>query len=264
MSCQARVLGHKIALEGFHTTKSCSQMAKKRLILADEPYGCCNDCFKRYTTGTDWYGWMDGSYPPKAPVVGSQAFYLSHKGEVPVTLPVQKAPLGSCGTCWRTSFERSECQVCHTEVCRACASVSPKGDKGDFCKRCVPRVALPVPVAEPVAEAMDVEAEPVAPPVPVPEHATVPQPATEADAVVDALTVQLSLMSVQPATPKAPKKSLDYPIRTDMAALSLAELKALHTPLVAWMKENQTKYPRLMIPYYNYRMKLESLMIQKK
>jgi hypothetical protein len=281
MSCQARVLGHKIALEGFHTTKSCSQMAKKRLILADEPYGCCNDCFKRYTTGTDWYGWMDGSYPPKAPVVGSQAFYMSHKGKVVVTLPVQKAPLGSCGTCWRTSFERSECQVCHIEVCRACASVSPcteyrarqpdtaaspKGDKGDFCKKCVPRrLPVPVPEAETVA-VPEAEAEPEPEAVAEAEH--------KPDPHVEALTVQLAKMTVKEATastastastgPKAPKKSLDYPIRTDIAALSLDELKALHAPLVPWMKENQTKYPRLMIPYYNYRMKLESLMIQKK
>ena len=260
MSCEARVLGHQSALEGFYTTKSCKQAATKRLVIAEDNHRSCDECFRRYTKGTDWYGWMDHSFPPEAPVVGSQAFYLSYsKGGAVVTLPTQKAPLGSCGTCWRTSFERSECQVCHTEVCRACASVSPKGDKGDFCKRCVPRL-LPVPKADP---SVKVEAE------------VEPEVETKVDAEVDALTVQLSLMSdalhgvqVQaantPKAPKAPKKSLDYPIRTDMTSLSLDELKALHAPLVPWMKENQTKYPRLMIPYYNYRMKLESLMIQKK
>jgi hypothetical protein len=264
MSCEARVLGPASALPGFNTTKSCSQIAKKRLIIADDPHRSCDDCFRRYTTGTEWYGWFDGPYPPKAPVVGSEAFYASMKKPIVVlTLPAQMAPLGGCGTCWRTSFERSECQVCHTEVCRACASVSPlgdaavsgclalygvQGDKGDFCKKCVPR-RLPVPVAvtEHVAEAK-------------------PEPAPEPE--VEALTVQLAKMTVKEATastgPKAPKKSLDYPIRADIATLSLDELKALHAPLVPWMKENQTKYPRLMIPYYNYRMKLESLMIQKK
>ena len=238
MSCEARVLGHQSALEGFYTTKSCSQIVKKRLILADEPYACCNDCFKRYTTGTDWYGWFDGPYPPKAPVVGSQAFYMSHKGSVAVTLPTQKAPLGSCSTCWRSSFERSECQVCHTEVCRACASVSPLGDAGDFCKRCVPRLPLPKPV-----EDVDVVNDPE----------------------VEALTTQVAQMTLnskEPAPTK--KKSLDYPIREDIASLSLDELKALHASLVVWMKENQTKYPRLIVPYYRYRMKLEALMIQKK
>jgi hypothetical protein len=267
MSCEARVLGPASALPGFNTTKSCSQIAKKRLIIADDPHRSCDDCFRRYTTGTEWYGWFDGPYPPKAPVVGSEAFYASMKKPIVVlTLPAQMAPLGGCGTCWRTSFERSECQVCHTEVCRACASVSPLGDKGDFCKKCVPR-RLPVPVVEPApvveakpepAAVVEAEAAPVAeaPPVAAPE----PE--------VEALTVQLGKMTVKEATvptgPKAPKKSLDYPIRTDIATLSLDELKALHAPLVPWMKENQTKYPRLMIPYYNYRMKLESLMIQKK
>lgn len=270
MSCEARVLGPASALPGFNTTKSCTQIAKKRLIIAEDPHRSCDDCFRRYTTGTDWYGWFDGPYPPKAPVVGSEAFYASMKKPIVVlTLPAQMAPLGGCGTCWRTSFERSECQVCHTEVCRACASVSPLGDAGDFCKRCVPR-RLPVPVAEPEAEAD---------PEPVTEFVAVSKP----DPQVEALTVELAKMTVKEGSastastasaastvstvstgPKAPKKSLDYPIRTDIASLSLDELKALHAPLVPWMKENQTKYPRLMIPYYNYRMKLESLMIQKK
>lgn len=237
MSCEARVLGQSSALEGFHTTKSCSQAAKKRIIIADDPHRSCDDCFRRYTTGTDWYGWFDGPFPPQAPVVGSQAFYASMaKTKVRPTLPVQKAPLGSCGTCSRTSFERSECQVCHTEVCRACASVSPKGDKGDFCKRCVPRLPLPVPKAEPEE----------------PE--------------VEALTAQVAQLKVisEEAKPKAKAKTLDYPIREDISSLSLDELRALHVPLVAWMKENQTKYPRLIVPYYSYRMKIEALMIQKK
>lgn len=235
MSCEARVLGQPSALEGFHTTKSCSQVAKKRLVIADDPHRSCDDCFRRYTTGTDWYGWFDGTFPPEAPVVGSQAFYASMaKTKVRVTLPSQKAPLGSCGTCSRTSFERSECQVCHTEVCRACASVSPVLTiRGDFCKRCVPRLPLPVPKEE---------------------------------AEVEALTAQVAQMTVSSEKPKAkPKaKALDYPIREDIGSLSLDELKALHVPLVAWMKENQAKYPRLIVPYYRYRMKMEALIIQKK
>jgi hypothetical protein len=234
MSCEARILGQPSALEGFYTTKSCSQVAKKRLVIPDDPHRCCDDCFRRYTTGTDWYGWFDGLFPPQAPVIGSQAFYASMaKTKVRPTLPVQKAPLGSCATCSRTSFERSECQVCHTEVCRACASVSPVLTiRGDFCKRCVPRLPLPVPKEEPE---------------------------------VEALTAQVAQMTLSPeAKPKAKLKSLDYPIRQDIASLSHDELKALHVPLVAWMKENQTKYPRLIVPYYRYRMKMEALIIQKK
>ena len=247
MSCEARTLGPASALPGFHTTKSCTQIAKKRLIIADDPHRSCDDCFRRYTTGTEWYGWFDGPYPPKAPVVGSEAFYASLKKPiVALTLPAQKAPLGSCGTCWRTSFQRSECQVCHTEVCRACASVSPVlTARGDFCKRCVPRLQRPVPKEEPVAPVEPVAlVEPVAP-------------------AVEALAAQVAQMNLQEAKPKS-KKALDYPIREDIASLSLDELKALHVPLVAWMKENQTKYPRLIIPYYRYRMKLEAQMIQKK
>ncbi len=247
MSCEARVLGHPSALPGFHTTKSCTQLAKKRLIIAEDPHRSCDECFRRYTTGTDWYGWFDGSFPPQAPVVGSQSFYTSlAKTKVNVTLPSQKAPLGSCGTCSRTSFERSECQVCHTEVCRACASVSPRGDRGDFCRRCVPKLPLPVPKEEPEA------------------------PVEPSTLEVEALTAQVAEMSLQEARPqpqakaKAKPKALDYPIRDDINSLSLHELKALHVPLVAWMKENQTKYPRLIIPYYRYRMKMEALMIQKK
>jgi hypothetical protein len=80
---------------------------------------------------------------------------------------------------------------------------------------------------------------------------------------MEALTAQVAQMNLQEAKPKS-KKALDYPIREDIASLSLDELKALHVPLVAWMKENQTKYPRLIIPYYRYRMRLEALMIQKK
>jgi hypothetical protein len=84
---------------------------------------------------------------------------------------------------------------------------------------------------------------------------------------MDALTTQLAHMTVTSSDKpkkKAKPKALDYPIREDIASLSLDELNALHVPLVAWMKENQTKYPRLIIPYYRYRMKMEALMIQKK
>ena len=84
------------------------------------------------------------------------------------------------------------------------------------------------------------------------------------------LAAQVAQMTLEEAKPKAfarperAKKALDYPIRDDIASLSLDELKSLHVPLVAWMKENQTKYPRLIIPYYRYRMKMEALIIQKK
>jgi hypothetical protein len=85
------------------------------------------------------------------------------------------------------------------------------------------------------------------------------------DTEVEALTTQVAQMTLSAKEPApAKKKSLDYPIREDIASLSLDELKALHASLVVWMKENQTKYPRLIVPYYRYRMKLEALMIQKK
>ena len=228
MSCQARILGAEYPLEGdtFHTTTFCGKFAQKRIQIGDDTRSCCNDCFRRYTSQKEWYGWMDCAYPPDARVVGSQAFFRAHGKPVAVAkLPAQKCPLGGCATCWRMSFERTTCQTCAIELCRACASVALTGDKGDFCKRCVPK---------PKKEELEVE--------------------------ISEQFAQLSLSSAAPgagagvtgepkvkAAPK-PKVTLDYPIRTDIAKLSAEELRALHSPLVAWMKEYQNKFPRLLVP----------------
>ena len=239
MSCQARILGAEYPLEGtkgvpFHTTTFCGKFATKRIKMGEDTQSCCNDCFRRYTSQNDWYGWTDCAYPPDARVVGSQAFFRAHGKPVAVAkLPAQKCPLGACATCWRTSFERTTCQTCDIGLCRACASVALTGDKGDFCKRCVPK---------PKKEELEVE---------ISEH-----------------FAQLSVSSAagEPkvkATPK-PKVTLDYPIRTDIAKLSADELRALHSPLVTWMKEYQNKFPRLLVPYYSYRMRIEALLLQKK
>ena len=241
MSCEARVLSYETALKGFYATKSCNNIAKKKITIADDSNRCCDNCFRRYNTGKDWYGWMDGLYPPEAPVVGSQAFYLcSAKAGVRVTLPAQKTQ-GGCVTCWRTTFDKTKCKVCEIELCRACASVPPPGQCGDFCKVCVPKRFLPAAELEPEAE-------------PEPE--------------IDALTAQMATVTVaagpKEEQKKKPRASLDYPIREDIAALPLNELKALHTALVAWMKRFETKLPRLIVPYYSYRMRLEALIIQKK
>jgi hypothetical protein len=243
MSCEARVLGDESGLKGFYYTKSCNNSAKKKIIIADDYQACCDECFRRYNTGKEWYGWMDGLYPPEAPVVGSRAFYLSSTTEVKVVVPTQKTQ-GGCATCWRTTFDKTQCKVCEVQLCRACASVPPPGQCGDFCKVCVPKWrALPVVAA------------PAAAPAPEPE--------------IESLTAQMAAVAVAApaAEPKAkpkPKASLDYPIREDIATLPLNELKALHAALVAWMKKFETKLPRLLVPYYSYRMRLEALMIQKK
>ena len=57
---------------------------------------------------------------------------------------------------------------------------------------------------------------------------------------------------------------LTYPILTDIASLSLENLQALHKDLLQWMKEYSTKFPRQMVPYYKYRMVIESHIINKK
>lgn len=248
MSCQARVLGAEYPLEGplngetFHTTTFCGKFAQKRIKISDDNHASCNDCFRRYTSQKEWYGWMDCEYPPEAKVVGSHAFYRA-QGKVHVAkLPAQMCPLGGCATCWRTSFKRTSCQTCETELCRACASVALTGDKGDFCKRCVPKAA--------------------------------PKAAQEQQGLSDEFA-KLSLASAGGAAaatsgepkvkaPPKPKVTLDYPIRTDIAKLSVDELRALHTNLVTWMKEYQNKFPRLLVPYYSYRIRLEALLLQKK
>jgi hypothetical protein len=60
------------------------------------------------------------------------------------------------------------------------------------------------------------------------------------------------------------KKESMYPIETDLANLSLDELRELHTNLMRWMKGEGSKYPRLLVPYYKYRIRLEGLLINKK
>jgi hypothetical protein len=78
---------------------------------------------------------------------------------------------------------------------------------------------------------------------------------------VDALPTKLSKLEIR-EKPKPPK--LDYPIHPEIASLSLEELILLKEPLVVWMKQFQNKYPRLMVPYYRYRMRIEALILQKK
>jgi len=241
MSCQARILGPEYPLEGetFHTTTFCGKFAQKRIKIGEDTMSSCNDCFRRYTSQKEWYGWMDCAYPPEAKVVGSQAFFRAHGKPVAVAkLPAQKCPLGGCATCWRTSFERTSCQTCEIGLCRACASVALTGDKGDFCKKCVPK-----PKAKAAQEQL------------------------EAD--LSSQFAQLSVSAPGPGAvsgePKAkPKVTLDYPIRADIAALSPDELRALHPPLLAFIKQYKTTYPKLLIPYYVYRMKIEALLLEKK
>lgn len=245
MSCQARILSAEYPLEGvsppFHTTTFCGKVAKKRLNLGEDVQTSCDDCFRRYASGKEWYGWMDGTYPPEARVVGSQAFYLCHGKPVVVAKLPSQVKIDGCATCWRTSFKRTTCQTCDIELCRACASVPPAPHVGDFCKTCVPKWNQKAePKAEPQAEP---EAEPKA------------EPKDEVDLCAE--FAQLKLEPQQPPT-------LTYPIRDDIKGLSVEELMALHTPLVAWMKEAQTKIPRRMVPYYRYRMRIEALVLQKK
>ena len=248
MSCQARILCAEYPIEDvsppFHTTSLCGKPAKKRLTIGEDVQTSCDDCFRRYASGKEWYGWMDGTYPPDARVVGSQAFFLCHGKPVVVSKLPAQVNLDGCATCWRTSFERTSCQTCKVELCRACASVPPPPHVDDFCKKCVPKWNKPEPLAEPRAE-----------------------PRAEVDLCAEFAQLGLQPKATADAEPKATAKAkakLDYPIRDDIKDLSLEELVALHTPLIAWMKEAQVKFPRLMVPYYRYRMKIEALVLQKK
>lgn len=239
MSCQARILDAEC-------TKECGRLAKKRIATEDSTNTCCDECLRRYNTKKDWYGWFDGDYPPSK--LGSKAF--------PKKIKVPPKPEGSCATCWRSSFTRTACQKCSVELCRACSSVPPKGYTGDFCKRCVPKV---VPEAEAVPEAVP-EAEAVVVPVVVPVPVPVVVPVVEQELVTafEAMTI-----AQQKPKPNA-KPTLDYPIRDDIASLSLEELRDIRQKLVVWMKEYQNKYPRLLVPYYRYRIKMDALILQKK
>jgi len=79
-------------------------------------------------------------------------------------------------------------------------------------------------------------------------------------AVIDDLSNSFAKLRIKiPA-----KKESMYPIETDLANLSLEELRELHTNLMRWMKGEGSKYPRLLVPYYKYRIRLEGLLINKK
>jgi len=77
------------------------------------------------------------------------------------------------------------------------------------------------------------------------------------------LVTAFEKMTISQQKPK-PKLTLDYPIRDDIASLSLEELRDIRQKLVVWMKEYQNKYPRLLVPYYRYRIKMDALILQKK
>jgi len=242
MSCQARILDAECF--DFHTTKECGRLAKKRIATDDSTNTCCDECLRRYNTKKDWYGWFDGDYPPSN--LGSKAFSQAFPQGFPKKSKVPQKPEGSCATCWRSSFTRTVCQKCSVELCRACSSVPPKGYTGDFCKRCVPKV-VPVPEAVVVPEAV-----PVAVPVVV--------PVAEQELVTAFETMTIAQQKPKPNA----KPTLDYPIRDDIASLSLEELRDIRQKLVVWMKEYQNKYPRLLVPYYRYRIKMDALILQKK
>ena len=112
MACEARVLDDEYPFEGaiFHSTTACGNPSVKKLSLEEGTFTCCNDCFRRYNTQKDWYGWLDCSYPPAAKVVGSHAFYACTAKPVTISnLPVQKKPIDGCATCWRVGLEKISC-----------------------------------------------------------------------------------------------------------------------------------------------------------
>ncbi len=112
---------------------------------------------------------------------------------------------------------------------------------------------MPKVVSEPVPEA-----------VVVPEAEAVPEAVPEAVAEQELVTA-FEKMTIAEQKPKPnAKPTLDYPIRDDIASLSLEELRDIRQKLVVWMKEYQNKYPRLLVPYYRYRIKMDALILQKK
>jgi hypothetical protein len=106
--------------------------------------------------------------------------------------------------------------------------------------------------------------------VPVPEAVVVPEAVPVAVPVVvpvaeQELVTAFETMTIAQQKPKPnAKPTLDYPIRDDIASLSLEELRDIRQKLVVWMKEYQNKYPRLLVPYYRYRIKMDALILQKK
>jgi hypothetical protein len=126
----------------------------------------------------------------------------------------------------------------------------------------VPKV-VPEAVAVPEVEAVvvpEAEAEVVPEAVVVPEAEVVPVQEQEQE---EELVTAFEKMTIAEQKPK-PKPTLDYPIRDDIASLSLEELRDIRQKLVVWMKEYQNKYPRLLVPYYRYRIKMDALILQKK
>lgn len=205
MKCQARILDKVYPFENvsppFYSTKECGNSVKRRICDSNEDrYNCCSDCFRRYNTNADWYGWFDGLYPPEARVVGSQAFYKC-KASVSTMVGEPK------------------------QVKMASASASDEA-----------------------LEEVKVEADLVETIAPV------------AKAVIDDLSQSFAKLRIKIPT----KKESMYPIETDLANLSLEELRELHTNLMRWMKGEGSKYPRLLVPYYKYRIRLEGLLINKK
>jgi hypothetical protein len=206
MKCQARVLDKVYPFDNvsppFHTTKECGNSVKRRICDSnDDRYNCCSDCFRRYNTNVDWYGWFDGLYPPEARVVGSQAFY-----------------------------------------------------------QCKAKVNTVVEAPKQMNMASEVGAAKVEDQVEVDNVKVVETLAPVAMAVIDDLSNSFAKLRIKiPA-----KKESMYPIETELANLSLEELRELHTNLMRWMKGEGSKYPRLLVPYYKYRIRLEGLLINKK
>jgi hypothetical protein len=215
MKCQARVLDKVYPFENvsppFYSTKECGNSVKRRICDSnDDRYNCCSDCFRRYNTNVDWYGWFDGLYPPEARVVGSQAFY--------------------------------QCKAKVNTVVEAPKQINMSAISGD---------------------AKEVEVEPkveVKDEVEVVDVKVVETLAPVAIAVIDDLSNSFAKLRIKIPS----KKESMYPIETDLANLSLEELRELHTNLMRWMKGEGSKYPRLLVPYYKYRIRLEGLLINKK
>jgi hypothetical protein len=96
--------------------------------------------------------------------------------------------------------------------------------------------------------------------VPVPEA----EPEVEPEAIAEQEQELVTAFEKMTIAEQKPKPTLDYPIRDDIASLSLEELRDIRQKLVVWMKEYQNKYPRLLVPYYRYRIKMDALILQKK
>ena len=217
MKCQARVLDKVYPFENvsppFYSTKECGNSVKRRICDSnDDRYNCCSDCFRRYNTNVDWYGWFDGLYPPESRVVGSQAFY--------------------------------QCKAKVNTVVEAPKQMNMSAVSGDAKEVEVKDEAKVEDEDEP--KVVDVKVVETLAPVAI--------------AVIDDLSNSFAKLRIKIPS----KKESMYPIETDLANLSLEELRELHTNLMRWMKGEGSKYPRLLVPYYKYRIRLEGLLINKK